>query len=184
MIATMPAIATRISLDEFLAIPGFDERRLELIDGEVYEKPVPTWSHGTLAGELYVEMRPFGSAAVEPRAIIPAIGNQGPASPVPDFAFYRRGLPLPSDWMRSAPTVVGEVLSPGQTLRDLWAKIDAYRAFGVQSVWVFDIRRRIVDVFEGDRRRTLGDGDLLETTAVPGLSIDLTNLFNRLPDTG
>ena len=29
---------TRMTLEEFLALPGIDEQRLELIDGEVYEK--------------------------------------------------------------------------------------------------------------------------------------------------
>ena len=33
------AIATRLTLGEFTAIPDFGERRLELIDGEVLEKP-------------------------------------------------------------------------------------------------------------------------------------------------
>jgi Uma2 family endonuclease len=45
----MVAASARMTLQEFRAIPGFDERRLELIDGEVYEKPLPRWGHGKLA---------------------------------------------------------------------------------------------------------------------------------------
>ncbi|MCA9829991.1 MAG: hypothetical protein R3B97_05490 [Dehalococcoidia bacterium] len=40
---------TRLSLDEFLAMPGIDEQRLELIDGEVVEKVPPRWGHGRIA---------------------------------------------------------------------------------------------------------------------------------------
>ena len=51
---------TRLSLAEFLRMPDIEERRLELIDGEVHEKMSPRWGHGELVIELAFALRPFG----------------------------------------------------------------------------------------------------------------------------
>jgi Uma2 family endonuclease len=63
---------TRVRLEEFLAMPGIEERRLELIDGEVVEKPTPTWDHGRIALRLGSGLDEVGYASVEARAIIRA----------------------------------------------------------------------------------------------------------------
>lgn len=170
---------TRLTLEEFLAMPEIDEQRLELIDGEVYDKVSPTWKHGVLAGELYSVLRDFGAAAVEPRAVIPAAGNLEGSSPIPDVAFFARGRTIPVDWMREAPDLAVEVLSPGQRLPDIRSKIDAYLAFGVREVWVFDPANRSVEVFRGTMREHLGEAETLTTDVAPGLQIGLSEFFDR-----
>ncbi len=175
----MAVLAKPLTLEHFLALPEIDGRRLELIAGGVYEKPVPTWPHGIVAGELYVAFRPFGSGAVEPRAIMPSSGGRADYSPIPDFAFYLAGAARPVDWMRSPPAVVAKVLSPGQTVTSIGQKIASYREFGIRCIWVFDLAGRTVDSFEGDAHRRLGASDRLTTDLVPGLSIDLDELFAR-----
>jgi hypothetical protein len=57
---------SRVSLDDFLAIHGIAERRLELIDGEVYEKPMQRWGHGELAMEIGFRLRPARLAVARP----------------------------------------------------------------------------------------------------------------------
>jgi Uma2 family endonuclease len=171
--------ATRIRLDDFLADPAIDERRLELIDGEVHAKPMPTWGHATLAGELYLSLRPFGFAGVEPRAVIGPTAAFDPSSLIPDVAFYRTAPPGRDEWMTRPPHVAVEILSPGQARRDLRAKIDLLVAFGVESVWLVDPSSRSVEVYEGGGRRILGEDDTLASSAVPGLAINLRELFDR-----
>jgi len=171
---------TRLSLDEFLALPGIDERRLELLDGEVYEKVSPRWGHGNLAGELYVLLREHGFASVEPRAIIPSSATMDASAPLPDLAFYREKRPDVFDWMREPPDIAVEVLSPGQRRPEIRAKVDAYLAFGVKSVWVFDLERETLDVYEDGSRRTLGRGDAITTSVVPGLRISLDGLLQSI----
>ena len=170
---------TRLTLEEFLAIAEIDEQRLELIDGEVYEKVSPTWKYGVLAGELYSVLREYGAAAVEPRAVIPPSGNLEASSPIPDVAFFARSRTTPEDWMREAPDLAIEVLSPGQRLPDIRSKLDAYLAFGVREVWVFDPAHRSVEVFRGTERTRLGDGETLTTGAAPGLRLSLSEFFDR-----
>lgn len=171
------AIATRLTIEEFKAIPGFDERRLELIDGELVEKPMPTWEHGRAAGNLFRLTFHLGSGAVEPRAMIPAQATQTASSPVPDFAFYAAGPPASRRWMVDPPTVVAEVLSPGQTHRAMQRKVDLYLSFGVQSVWVIDLDGETFEVFEGETRRLWRVTETLRTACVPDLEIDLAAFF-------
>ena len=175
------AIATRLTLEEFTAIPDFDERRLELIDGEVVEKPIPTtWNHGRAAGELYAITRRLGSGAVEPRAMIPGSSARAASSPLPDFAFYVSGPPPDGRWMVDPPTIVAEVLSPGQTHRAMQTKVDLYLTFGVKSVWVIDLDGETFEVFEGESRRLWRAGETLRTAFVPGLAINLGGFFREV----
>jgi Uma2 family endonuclease len=176
------AIAARVTLEDFLKDPQIDERRLELIDGEVCEKPMPTFEHGTLAGELYAALRTFGYASVEARAIIPAVQRFDASSPVPGVSFYRDRRPPPGDWMRFPPHVSIEIVSPGQSRLELRAKIELYLAFGVESAWIVDPERRAIEVHEAGTRRVFADGETLTTPAVPGLSLDVSALFDSAAD--
>ncbi|HMO54266.1 MAG TPA: Uma2 family endonuclease, partial [Tepidiformaceae bacterium] len=139
----------------------------------------PRWGHGFVAGELYALFRDHGFASVEPRAIIPPAGTIEATSPIPDFAFYRSAPPAAMEWMTRPPDLLVEILSPGQRLPDIRAKLDAYLAFGVGEVWVIDLQARCVDVFAGDTRRHLNDGDMLAPLSVPALHIDLADFFDR-----
>ncbi|MFN0148313.1 MAG: Uma2 family endonuclease [Dehalococcoidia bacterium] len=177
------AIATRVSLETFTAIPDFDERRLELIDGEVLEKPMPTWDHGRAAGNLFRLTFDLGSGAVEPRAMIPAGPNREASSPLPDFAFYLAGPPADGRWMIDPPTIAAEVLSPGQTHRAMQKKVDLYLTFGVKSVWVIDLDGETFEVFEGETRRLWRAAETLRTAFVPGLAINLAAFFEEVKKT-
>ena len=57
------------------------------------------------------------------------------------------------------------------------AKVHIYRAFGVESVWVVDIERESVDVYEGGVRRTLSGDDELTSPAAPGFRATVSRLF-------
>lgn len=168
-----------MTLDEFLALPGIDEQRLELIDGEVYEKMSPRWGHGEIAGELYFHLRPFGRSAVEPRAIISGSGDRRDSAPLPDLAFYRHQAPTRFDWMRQPPDMVAEILSPGQTRVSMRAKVDLYQSFGVRCVLVFDQERELVDRYEGGTLTTLMLDDTLTLSVAPGFAVTVRDLLYR-----
>jgi Uma2 family endonuclease len=93
---------------------------------------------------------------------------------VPDDSFWLPGVPSGDD---TIPTLVVEVASPRQSRRELRQKCRDYRDEGVQVCWLVDPERRAVEVFEGER-----DGELLREGALaspllPGLSIDLVQIF-------
>lgn len=169
----------RLTLDEFLALPDIEERRFELIDGEVYEKAPRRWGHGALIGELGFVLRSFGFIGVEPRAIIPAGPSWGPSAPLPDLALYRSARPKPDEWMTRPPDLVVELLSIGQSRSEMRSKAAVYVEFGVSCVWVFDLERQTVDVYEGGERRTLTARDTLTCRTLAGFEERIQDLFAR-----
>ncbi len=54
------ATTTRVRLADFLLNPDLDESRLELIDGEVTEKPMPNFGHVRTAGNIIVALHRLG----------------------------------------------------------------------------------------------------------------------------
>jgi Uma2 family endonuclease len=162
-----------------MTIPGFDERRLELIDGEVREKLMPTWGHGRIAAELVAALLDHGHAAVKPRAMIPGSADRGDNSVVPDAAFYLSNPPGDNDWMRTPPDIAIEVLAPGQSRREMRAKVDIYRSFGVRSVWVVDPEWGLVDVYEAGGRRTVDRSEVLTTPVVPALRLPVRGILGE-----
>lgn len=173
------ATRTRLTLDEFLALPGIDERRLELIDGEVYEKVSPRWGHSRIALKLGTLFDTIGFAGVEPRAIIPPGGSDGPSAPLPDVAFYRTDPPEDDEWMTRPPDIAVEIRSIGQSRRDVRAKVDLYVRFGVPSVWVVDLESEEIEIYEAGQRRILSGSDEVTTSHAPGLSFLANELFAR-----
>jgi Uma2 family endonuclease len=168
---------TRMSLEDFLALPDIDERRLELIDGEVSCDMSPTWEHGDLAFEICRILKEHGRATVEIRVVIPARGSRGDSALIPDVAYVRREGPPIRGRLAAPPHVAVEVLSPGQSRTEMRAKVDTYLAFGVESVWVVDWDRRAIDVYEGGARRTLTEEDTLDSPSVPGLTVHVGDIF-------
>ncbi len=172
-------VTTRLRLEDFLAMPRIEEERLELIDGEVYEKPMPRWGHARQAGQLVAELNRFGFAGVEARAIIPAAGDLEASAPLPDVAFYRHNPPADDEWMSRPPHVAIEILSLGQSRTEMRTKVEVYLRFGVESVWVVDPERHLVDVYEAGARRTLSGDDILQSPAAPGFALRVADLLSR-----
>ena len=176
MLVTMTT-RTRLSLEEFLALPDIDERRLELLDGEVYEKVSPRWGHSRIALRIGAMFDAIGYAGVEPRAVIGESANRAGSSVLPDVAFYRTNPPADDDWMRTPPDIAVEVLSRGQNRAVMRAKVDTYLAFGVHSVWVVDLERGLIEIYEGDERHTLTGDDVVETRWAPGFRATVAELL-------
>ncbi len=171
------ATKTRLSLEEFLAMPGIDEQRLELLDGEVVEKVSSRWGHGRIAFVLARHLDRLGFVSVEPRAVIPETAGRGPSAPIPDVAFYTSAPPARDEWMSRPPDIAIEVLSPGQSRTEMRAKVDVYVSFGVRSVWVVDMERESVDIYEADARTTLSGDMQIRSDVVPGFSLAVGALF-------
>ena len=173
-------IATRLSVGQFLEMPRIEERRLELIDGEVYEKPVPTFDHGSLQIEIGHMLAKYGRASSEARTLIPGSGFGRDSAVLPDVCFFRRESARERGHVTKPPHVAVEILSPGQSLLEMTAKARIYLDFGVESVWLVDPDGRTVEVFEAGERRTLAGADTLSSPSVPGLSIQVGALFETL----
>ena len=81
-----------------------------------------------------------------------------------------------------------EVLSPGNTAREMEIKIGEYAKYGVQLVWYVDPARKEVDVFPKARTKakvTVGIGGTLDGGVVlPGFTVAVAKLFAKRAPAG
>src|SRR5919202_553247 len=125
----------RLSLEDFLKLPEA-EPPLEYFQGRLRQKVVPLGEHAALQGELILLLdrlfRPRRVARAFPELRV----TQGGASLVPDVSVYRwERIPrTPTGRIASrfliAPDLAVEIWSPGETIRELADKCEAYVANG------------------------------------------------------
>ncbi len=83
-----------------------------------------------------------------------------------------------------APDLVIEILSPGNSKTEMKDKFDLYEEAGVQEYWIVFPGERSVLIFKlGDNGRYIGlqpaiESDILTTPIIPGLEVDLKDVFN------
>lgn len=174
--------------EQFIALPENDDRRFELIDGEIVEK-VPTEEHGvivsTVSGEIYVFLKqnPIGRLAVEARHRTPEDRRN---SRIPDIAFTRleRVLPITRKGaVPQMPDLAVEIKSPDDSVNLLRSKAAYYLANGARMVWLIFPEQRLVEVYRPDvdvlllvdnemRHDMLDGGEVL-----PGFSLPLRDIF-------
>lgn len=150
---------SRITWRDVQQMPD-DGRRREAIEGELYVTAAPSLLHQRVSHRLAVALhdvleRPgHGILAAAP------VGVEFPASGEgvrPDLVFVSRGRSkmVNDDWIRGAPDLVVEILSPSSEDRDRGVKLMLYLRQGVPEYWIVDPEARAVEVWEtlGDRPR-------------------------------
>ncbi len=95
----------------------------------------------------------------------------------PDYAFITKArviYPIPKGFMPVVPDLVLETRSPGDTAREVAAKIELWLEVGAREVWELNPRRQILTVYTPNNEpRALSADDKLESALLPGLSLEL-----------
>ena len=174
--------------DEFL-VCDLPEGKAELVRGEVRVTPPAGGRHGVVEARLLTRL----TVHVDRNRLGAVLGDAGfelVALPrtvrAPDVSFVRAER-LPPDGIRHgflklAPDLAVEVLSPSETASLLEEKLDDYRSAGVPLVWVVDPDRRTVMVIAANAPlQWLREGDCLsDERVVPGFSCPVAQLFEGL----
>ena len=185
MTTTNIQAGTRMSLEEFLALPEM-EPRCELIDGVLYMAAFPIPDHQFLATVLamYLGLQilesGLGIVLHEPGVVLSSNTAVGPDITV--IRSDRTGIIGPTV-IDGAPDIVVEVLSSNRN-HDLVTKRRHYEARAVPEYWILDGRDNILTVLElveGAYREwaTLTSEDTLTTPLFPAFSLPLAQLFNH-----
>jgi Uma2 family endonuclease len=175
-----------ITPEQLAAMPN--DKDYELVDGKLVERKMgnkSNWIASQLARLLgnFVEKHGLGWVFTSEAGY-----RLSPARPntvrKPDVSFVRLGrLPneQPADaYDRLAPDLVAEVISPGDTVRELNEKIEEYLMAGVRLVWVVSPELRTVTIYRPDRTIVaLQNGDELTADDVlPDFCCRVSDLFD------
>ena len=184
----MPTLRRRWTVDDLQNIPD-DGNRYEIIDGELFVTPAPSWTHQFAVTILYhlladyLNAEHFGVVLVAPADVafsrtrsvqpdvfvVPLVEGRHPRH----FADVRRLL------------LAVEVLSPGTARADRVSKRVLFRDEGVAEYWVVDLDARAFERSSPADPRVEVVVDRLEWTvegASTSLVIDLQRYFERVLD--
>jgi Uma2 family endonuclease len=132
---------------DLLAMPA-DGYRYELVDGEIRRMSPAGGRHGDTGAQLIAQLVAFVKAHRLGRVFTPDTGFRLPNGNVrsPDVSFVAAGRfedeKPPVGYIPFAPDLAVEVLSPGDSSRDVLEKVGEYLDAGVRLVWVIDPEKR------------------------------------------
>ena len=175
----------RYDYDDYVRLPD-DGRRYEIIDGELFMSPSPSFFHQRLSAELFAALFNFikeKNLGVVVSAPIDVIFEHWNVV-VPDIAFVSdaRADIIEKRGLVGAPDLLVEILSPSTRERDLSEKRDLYERYGVHAYWVVDPDAEQVLVYRLVEGRyaapeVLGLDDVLTSALLPGFVLPLRALF-------
>ena len=165
-----------------------DGKRREAIGGELYVTPAPSVRHQRVSQRLELALHRLLQEPGHGEVFHAPIGVEFPATGEgvqPDVLFVseeRKGI-VASEWLRGAPDLVVEILSPATEDRDRGIKRELYQRQGVREYWIVDPEEDAVEVwsFGGDRAEQIRYADRLPVRLrgdVVG-EIDLEDVFRR-----
>ncbi len=138
-----PLRRVRMSWDEYLELPG--RPRAEWVNGEVVIDVAPVrFDHGDAVGSLIGLLKPV----FPDQYLVTEVGLWLPHNRLraPDLMLVSERPD--EDWVRDAPVLVIEVLSPSTRSEDTIRKSMEYAAGGVGQYWVVDPDHRAIDVWQ------------------------------------
>ena len=175
VIAIQPTAPPRMSIDEFLAWDSGDDLRYELVDGYPVAQSAPSTSHARITTNIGTAVSNRLRAAGRP-----CVAESGGALRidkrwnvrVPDL-LVRCGADRRS---ADGPILAIEVLSPGNSAREMAHKRDDYAAVGIQQV--LEVEQSAAEAWLHSRQ---GDRWIVETIRGLDAAIWLESLGTTIP---
>ena len=181
---TSPNPLIKLTYKDYINTP--DDKRYELIDGELILAPAPRRDHQTVEVRLgsrlhlFVDENELGVVYFAPRDVVFSDSD----IVQPDLMFIsneRMHIDTEAEvW--GSPDLVVEILSPSTADRDRTVKQVLYARHGVKEYWLVDADARTIEVLllrdQGfEPAATYAEGDTLVSRTLPGFSIPLSEIF-------
>jgi Uma2 family endonuclease len=167
--------ATQISLEQYLRTPF--EPDAEYVRGEVQERDMGEYDHNTVQWAILSWFRQhdkgWQTRTIQEQRTRFSNGNVR----VPDVSVWRRDVPVQPVFDKPQLIAV-EVLSPEDRHSRVQEKIEDYRDFQVQNIWIVDPLKRFGwDCSDGNWTRK----ERFEVAGSP-IYLDLRDRFKELDD--
>ena len=181
---TQPKPRINFTVDDYMTTP--DDKRYQLLDGELILAPAPKDKHQAIVVALLVALHQFvnqnglGWVRVSPYDVV--LSRTDVIQPDILFVSNARSSVITEANIQGAPDLVVEILSPGTARYDRGYKRTLYSRHGVLEYWLVDPEAETVEVLsQGDSGLTPGatyrGDDALMSPLLAGLSIDLKAVF-------
>ncbi|MBI5406340.1 MAG: Uma2 family endonuclease [Nitrospirae bacterium] len=174
----------RYTYEDYLKTP--DDKRYELIGGELLMTPSPVPNHQKISREIEFELLKFvkekglGEVFYAPCDV--HLDDENVVQPDILFISKDRLNIIGEKNIQGAPDIAIEIVSENSAYRDLIQKKGLYATFGVKEFWLVIPKEEMVEIYtfkEGDYDlfKKFKRNDTLESPLLKGLKIDLKKLF-------
>jgi Uma2 family endonuclease len=172
-----------------LAVLPDNDKRYEIIDGELYMSRQPHWHHQRTCGKIFAVLEAWSMQTGSGEAnLAPGVIFAEDDDVAPDVVWISRARQAtalgPDGHLHAAPELVVEVLSPGVTnaRRDREVKLKLYSRRGVLEYWIVDWQAQQVQVYRREElalrlAATLYGTDTLTSPLLPGFACTVATLF-------
>ncbi len=182
MIGEKPRL--RLSYADYLTTP--EDKRCELLDGELFATPAPNEAHQRTQAELgyhlmaFVKTRGLGRIYYSSTDVV--LSDIDVVQPDLLFVSDERRHIITPDNIQGPPDLMVEILSPSTAERDRGYKRALYAQYGVKEYWVVGTDAGVITVLllgeEGyEVVDTFGEGDTLASPTLAGFSLEVDELF-------
>ena len=178
-----------ITWQDYLEGPEIKARK-EIVDGVLIMFSGPFRPHQIVSSRILVPTYTFvtdhelGEVLYAPMDVI--IQREPLRVRQPDILFTsNERSDILGDRIEGGPDLVVEVLSPSNTRPYIERKLADYASVGVRECWLVSIDAHTVEVLRqegGEWRRAYvrGEGELLESAVLPGLELDIAEIFRGI----
>ncbi len=177
-------LASPLTIDDFEQLPDELALNHELVDGKLVDVSGNTLGHNLLR-DLLISML---ALHVTERRLGRVVGEQeydfGGNAHGPDVTFFgslkERLCETSRRVQKFVPDLAIEVVSQNDSFAKLIKKADRYRTCGTKEAWILDIDSRRAFVFSDEREAILDENGMFESSLIPGFSVRIGDLFDRL----
>jgi len=174
----------KFTYQDYLFLP--EDKRYEIIEGELIMVPSPGFNHQIVSGNLEFLLRQFvrekklGIVLDAPMDVI--LSQENVVQPDILFICKQRINTITEKNIQGAPDLVIEIMSPTTREKDSILKRKLYAKFGVRELWLVDLEKREIKVFTLKKANFEMVGLYCEdeipiSPILPGLKIPLQEVF-------
>jgi len=139
-------MATKSLVTAELYLATHFEREPELVHGELVERPLPNFPHGNLQLRLGSRLMALQQSYPVFTGVEVRIRMATDLYRIPDISMWEGAAPDPLP--TTPPPLVVEVSSPDDRLDAMLQKLEEYRAWGVQHIWLVEPELRRMHVYD------------------------------------
>ncbi|WP_116787690.1 Uma2 family endonuclease [Flavobacterium psychrotrophum] len=196
----MPAITdiSQLDMDKTYSYADYltwkFQDRLELLKGKIFKmSPAPGRTHQTIVGRFHIELAKYfakGKCQLYLSPFDVRMLNRKKSTPdkevytvvQPDLCVVCSEDKLDERGCNGAPDLVIEILSPGNSKKELGIKFDLYEEAGVLEYWIVEPAEKTVFVYslvngKLSGQRPLTEDDLIKSPLFPQLDFSIAEIF-------
>ncbi|BBO17358.1 restriction endonuclease [Candidatus Brocadia pituitae] len=176
--------AKRYTYEDYCNIS--DDKRYELIDGELLMTPSPITRHQRISGKLEFILKRFimenqlGELFYAPYDV--HFDNENVVQPDILFISKDRSGIIGEKNVQGAPDLVVEIISENSAYRDMVQKKKLYAKFGVKEYWIVIPEGEEIEIYTLKENayqlyQAYGKGNSLESPLLKGLTLKVMDIF-------